>query len=520
MEPTSPPQRQTISAILIDAAAVTNDQVDLAIARHRETGCRIGEALVQLGFVSEEDIGWALARQLGIPFVDVRLEMLDVELIRSFPEGALRRLQAVPLFRAEGRMTAAVADPTDRDAIEELERLCGEPCSCVAATPSAIGRALDAMLGHAHSAHARHAEAKGPLGIGVIWERSGETFLQFQLSEALRLGAREIHFASANSWLYVRHRIGTRLNTVSLEPAAVMDVLLTRFESLGMKPLGDGDEHRAFVAPARTAEFEQDIHISVLSTADGLSATVRLLGDPAKQPRLDALGLDALDLAQLRGLLLEPSGLVIVSGPAHSGCSTTLAALLAEQVRDERRWTVFARERWRWPVVSGTVDQVSGPAASRWPRIAAAHDMDGVVLDGGLEGERARAVLDGATQGRWTFARTDWDDTFEMLAWLGREPGGRAALSRRLRAVIQQRLVATVRAATGGAAAAPEPPRAAVFEVLFVSDALRSALLSGAGADELLSIARTHGFDTLAARVADGVRRGALDPRDAAKAVA
>nr|MBP8137473.1 type II secretion system protein GspE [Candidatus Eisenbacteria bacterium] len=67
MQPSSPTHRQTISAILIDAGAVTPEQVALAIERHRETGCRIGEALVQLGFVSEEDIGWALARQLGIP---------------------------------------------------------------------------------------------------------------------------------------------------------------------------------------------------------------------------------------------------------------------------------------------------------------------------------------------------------------------------------------------------------------------------------------------------------------------
>ena len=52
MEPSSPARRQTISAILIDAAAVTPEQVELALARHRETGCRIGEALVQLGFVS------------------------------------------------------------------------------------------------------------------------------------------------------------------------------------------------------------------------------------------------------------------------------------------------------------------------------------------------------------------------------------------------------------------------------------------------------------------------------------
>ena len=518
MQPSSPTHRQTISAILIDAGAVTSEQVDLAIARHRETGCRIGEALVQLGFVSEEDIGWALARQLGIPFVDVRLEMLDVEFVRSFPDGALRRLQAVPLFRAEGRVTAAIADPTDREAIAELERLCDEPASCVAATPSAIGRALDAMLGHAHSAHARHAEAKGPLGIGVLWERSGESFLNFQVSEALRLGAQEIHFACANSWLYVRHRSGTKLNTVSLEPAAVMDVLLTRFEALGMKPLGEGDQHRAFAARCRTAELDQDLRVSVLAGADGVTATVRLRGTAGATPKLEALGLEALDVAQLRAAVLEPSGLVFVCGPAGSGGSTTLAALLAEQPKDERRWAVFAREGWRAPAASGTVDVVAGALASRWPRIAASHDVDGVIADGGLEGERVASVLDGAAQGRWTLARTDWEDTFEMLAWLAQQPGGRTALARRLRAVIQQRLVSVP--AAQAAAGTPAPARAAVFEVLFPGDALRDALRSGAGASELRAIAASEGWHPLHDTLEAGVKSGKFDPRDAARAVA
>ena len=518
MQPSSPTHRQTISAILIDAGAVTSEQVDLAIERHRETGCRIGEALVQLGFVSEEDIGWALARQLGIPFVDVRLEMLDVEFVRSFPDGALRRLQAVPLFRAEGRVTAAVADPTDHEAIAELERLCDEPASCVAATPSAIGRALDAMLGHAHSAHARHAEAKGPLGIGVLWERSGESFLNFQISEALRLGAQEIHFACANSWLYVRHRSGTKLATVSLEPAAVMDVLLTRFEALGMKPLGQGDEHRAFATACRTPELDQDIRVSVLAGADGVTAAVRLLGAASAAPRLEALGLEALDVAQLRAAVLEPSGLVFVCGPTGSGGSTTLAALLAEQPKDERRWAVFARDGWRATATSGTADVVAGALASRWPRIAAAHDLDGAIVDGGLEGERVAHVLDGAAQGRWTLARTDWEDTFEMLAWLTQQPGGRSALARRLRAVIQQRLVAVP--AAHAAAGTPAPARAAVFEVLFPGDALRDALRSGAGAAELRAIAASEGWHPLHDTLEAGVKSGKFDPRDAARAVA
>lgn len=516
MEPSSPARRQTISAILIDAAAVTPEQVDLALARHRETGCRIGEALVQLGFVSEEDIGWALARQLGLPFVDVRPEMLDAQLVRSFPEGALRRLQVVPLFHADDRLTAAAADPTDHDAIEELQRHAGTPIACVAATPAAIERALDAMLGPAHGAHgahARHSEGRGPLGLGVIWERSGESFLDFQVAEAVRLGAHEIHFACANSWLYVRHRCGARVHAVSLEPAAVMDVLLTRLEALGMRPL-EGDGHRELRATIGAAG-EHALAVSVIAHGGEVTVTLRR-ADAVSAPRLDTLGLDPVDLAQLREAALASAGLVLVCAPSGEGGSTTLSALLAEQPRDERRWAVFSRGGLRVPAHAGTVDSLDASLASRWAVLAAAHGFDGVVLDTGVDGERASALLEGAAHGRVVFARTDWSDAFELLAWLGREPGG-GMLARRLRAVVQQRLVA---APAPGATGTPAAPRVAVFELTFPGDALRDALQRGASATELRAIARADGRVPLSETIHALVRDGRADARDAERAVA
>ncbi|MFN8587373.1 MAG: hypothetical protein U0704_06185 [Candidatus Eisenbacteria bacterium] len=506
MEPSSPARRRTISAILIDAAAVTSEQVELAIARHRDTGCRIGEALVQLGFVSEEDIGWALAHQLELPFVDVRLDMLDPELVRSFPEGALRRLQVVPLFRAEGRLTAAAADPTDHDAIVELERLAETPVAYVAATPTAIGRALDALLGHAHGAHARHGESRGPAGIGVIWERSGESFLDFQIAEAVRLGAHELHFGCANSWLHVRHRSGTRVPTVSLEPASVMDVLLTRLEALGMRPLEGRDEHRAFRAEVR----EHALAVSVLASGGDVTVTIAL-SRRDEAPRLDTLGFEPLDLAQLRDAALAPSGLVLVCGPARSGTSTTLAALLAEQPRDERRWAVFTPGGWPGAGASSTVDRIGDALAAQWPQVAAAHGLDGVVLDAPAD---ERLLLADGAHGRLVFARSAACDTCELLARLARSDGG--VLAARLRAVVQQRLVAAPAPGTG----APAAPATPVFELLFPSGALREALRRGAGAAELRAIAGADGRRALGDTLAALVRDGRADARDAERAVA
>src|SRR5437016_5712064 len=91
---------RNLAAILQDAQLIGEADIEAALVRQRETGRRIGETLVELGVVTEEDIGWALAKQFGLPFVDVPLEALDRDLILGFREGLLFSLEAVPLVRA------------------------------------------------------------------------------------------------------------------------------------------------------------------------------------------------------------------------------------------------------------------------------------------------------------------------------------------------------------------------------------------------------------------------------------
>jgi D-alanyl-D-alanine carboxypeptidase len=157
---------------------------------------------------------------------------------------------------------------------------------------------------------------------------------------------------------------------------------------------------------------------------------------------------------------------------------------------------------------------VTGAPVRSWRRIAVAHGADGLVLDGGLEGRRIAGVLGSASHARWVLAQTDWEDSFALLEWLTSRYATRGLLARRLRAVIQQRIVS--------APATPGQPaeRRGVYEVLFATDPLRAAIHAGASAAKLEELARGDGFRTLGERIRAGVQSGALDVDDAARAMA
>lgn len=509
--------RRHVTDILVDAGVVTHAHVEAGLVRQRETGRRIGESLVEMGFISEEDIAWALAHQLGITFVDVRAETLDPALVHAFPEPVLRRLQCVPIVRSEDRLVVAAADPTDHDALRELEGLAGTGVECVSATPTAITRALDQVLGPRPTRRPRAAAPDPDVRFDVVWDRSGETFLRFHLSLALRLGASEIHFVQAGGAVSVYHRVGAQVLPSPVESSEAMDLLGGRLEALGLAEATGNEGHDRATVVVEVEGRDRTIHASRLIGRDRTSITLRLSRDPAAGTALDQLGLDPIDLARLRQSASEPFGLILVCGPAGSGCSTTLAALLAELPTEDRRWLVVAGDPRPWSSVPGLVDVLDGTQAGRWREVAMAHGLDGMVLDGGLDGTRIRRVLGGATHGRWVLARTDWEDTFSLIAWLARHPHARAPFARRLRAVIQQRLVAAP-----AARSSPGEPATlrAVFEVLVAGDALRAAIRQGAGAPRLEALARADGFVPLDERIRAGVAGGRLDAGDAARAMA
>jgi type II secretory ATPase GspE/PulE/Tfp pilus assembly ATPase PilB-like protein len=504
-----------LTDILVDAGVVTPAQVQDGLVRQRETGLRIGETLVEIGAATEEDIGWALARQLGLPLVDLQNDTLDPELLGSFPAGVLYRLQAVPLLRSEEGLSFALSDPTDLQVVSHLETLAGCPVLPSVATPSAIRRVLAPRLGaHVGAANARPGGAA--LGGFVVWDRSGANFLHFQLHAAQRAGASAIHFVPDLGGVRVYQRGPAGVTRVASESSETFESLLTQLELIGV-PVGAmaGELHRRVHVDCPMGAGTLRLEVVLLTLEGATTVTLRLPSAGGVPATLEALGLNPVDTACIRDVLQRPAGLVLVSGPAGSGCTTTLACLLAAALREDRSAMVFGDVPLPRPAGGLAFALPTAEAGAAWESIVTAHEPDLVVLDDLVPGPDVSTFAAGAGMGRLVLARARWGDTFALLEHAASHAHWRSAVASRLHLVVQQRLLPCAAAADGAGGGSR-----AYFEVLVVGDALREAIRSHASARELRQLADAAGFRSLDQVLREELRAGRLDPDAVSRALA
>ena len=501
-----PPRSLTLTRILTQAGVVTEQQVELAIARQRETGLRSGELLVQMGAATEEDIGWALARQLDLTFIDPRPETLDHELIHAFPHDMLRRHDALPLVIEDDVVAVAFADPTDHEAIDELTLAAGRSLRLAVATPSAIRRVLRdeyglrpgadrAAAGHALSLHQHHA---------------GAVFLLERINEAREKGAAEIHLLPHPDRLEVWHRVAGKLVAAEPRSREALSDVLGWIEALDGPALLPDERHAwgRIACPAGPAVI--DLAVSLLRQPAGVCVTIEPLSAPV-DPALERLGLEAVDVARLRDALSAPAGLGLIAGPPGSGGSTTLEAMMVEMERDLRRCV-----RWNaGPRADGSFrdSTAEGLATAR------IHGADVVALDD-VPAHALADTLAPTGSGSWVVARVVAADTFALLEQLAATPLERAALAERLRFVVQQRRAWRARDAAPAPSGAPASRRCPVFEVLVVDDGLREALRSGEPGEVLRARATASGFVPITRRLQVLVGAGLVSAAEAARLAA
>lgn len=492
MSEAMPRPHRRLGDILEECRVVTHAQVEAALNEQRRTGKLFGEALIDMGFVTEDDLGWALSTQLDIPYIDLTADMVDRNTLALIEPELLRRYKVLPLVRVGDALTVAVADPTNREAIRAIEQATRLSVQVSIASPRRLSRILHEVCG----AEAAGLDSSSDLLFREITRPSVSIAdsltprpnpLGMLVSQALRERVREIHLDPGDGAVRVRFRRGTRLDeqpTIDLDDYRAMVSRLHRTFGEGLAP----GEPLAVGSTVAFSEARLRVVLTLFPGPGGDILVLELEETRAADADLDRLFGDPGTAARLRHWLNDGEGLLMVTGPG-AALSVVSLALLSACDRSRRRVGAVG------PELAGLLGDVIEMGASR-RRDEGAHLFDPVearFVDVLFAGESAPGaefdhLLRNAHAGRVIVTRQTAPDAATALALAAEATRTRSLLARSIFGVVETGLDAGGRARASLLAIGPETAR---------------ALDVGAGAGPLAAAARADGWQPLAGPDAD-----------------
>ncbi len=340
----SHPTRQKIRLgdLLVEQKVISSADLETALAAQKKSGRRLGRIIVESGLAGENDIAQALARQLSLPFVDLRKFNPESAILQLLPETQARRFRAIPLARRDASIFVGMADPTDLTAYDEIARLIREDIQLAVVAEGDLLAAIDRIYRRTDDIHGLTEELARDMGeseasiIGLEALGEGQAdapvvrLLQTLFEDALQVGASDVHIEPQEKFLAIRFRIDGVLHPqtqadLKIAPALALRLKIVSGLDISEKRLPQ-DGRFAVKVRGRTV----DVRLSTMPTQYGESVVMRLLSQGDNLITLDNLGMPPAMLERFRAILHRPNGLVLVTGPTGSGKTTTLYAALGE----------------------------------------------------------------------------------------------------------------------------------------------------------------------------------------------
>ena len=345
-----PPQKIRLGDLLIQQGLLTEEQLKLSLDEQKRTGRKLGRVFVESGYVTEEGISQALARQLRIPFIDLKNFTPKPELIKLLPEAPARRFRALVLDQLpDGRLQVGLSDPTDLQAYDEITRLVKRDIELAVLTESQLLAMVDRVYHRGEQITGLAKELTAELGYTPVEfgdllglapgaeDAPVVKLLQTVFEEAMRLRASDIHFEPQEKGLRIRFRIDGVMHVQTEADAKISPAVALRLKLMSGLDISEKrlPQDGRFNIKVRASSV--DVRISTLPTQYGESIVMRLLNQSTGLLQLDKIGMPEHVLERFRHALKRPSGMVLVTGPTGSGKTTTLYAALNELNSTEKK---------------------------------------------------------------------------------------------------------------------------------------------------------------------------------------
>lgn len=336
-----------LGELLVNAGAITQANLEAALAERKLSQMRLGEILIRNGFLTELRLAEALSEQLDVPFISLMKIRPHQDALSAVPENVAMRLNLLPLELPDSQHIAvAMSDPLDALAIDEIRMLTRREIIVKIATASDISKALTNFYRVQTSVHEamadilKHEDASGgdiitlssinPQDVSNIGIDDAPVvrLVNNILDQAVRERASDAHIEPSDDATRVRFRIdGTLLSNLDI-PKNLHPPLVARIKILAGMDISEKRRPQDGRIMIKASERRIDLRVSTLPSIYGEKVVLRLLDQTTDNTGIDKLGFDAEQVRLLNDSVTSSHGIFLVTGPTGSGKSTTLYSLL------------------------------------------------------------------------------------------------------------------------------------------------------------------------------------------------
>ena len=525
-----------IGELLLYAGKITSEQLKIGLEAQGNTNRKLGEVLVELGFVTQQDIVEVLEFQLGFPRVDLNKYDVNLSVVNILPESIVRKYKLIPIDKKNDKLIVAMLDPLNFFAVDDIKLYTKMELESVLATAEDITKLIDKYY---TGSSARKVLAEFTDNEDYVDEfdevEQAEVasapivrLINSLFEQATRTKASDIHIEPYVDEIRIRFRIDGDLREIMSLPKSNLSAVVTRIKIIGKMNIAEKRVPQDGRIETRINDRDIDMRISTLPTVYGEKIVIRLLDKTSFNFTKEGLGLSKKNMDFFDDILRSPYGMLLVTGPTGSGKTTTLYTVLRELNRIEKNIiTVEDPVEYRLSGINQVqVNVKSGLTFASGLRSILRQDPDIIMVGEIRDGETAQIAVRAAITGHLvlsTLHTNDSPSTIARLIDMGIEP---YIVSSAVVGIVSQRLVKKLcekcktpyeatydelkmlnrdphetlvlhKPVGCNACNAGYAGRAAVHEIMPVNEEIRKLIDSGATTDKIRDVALQQGMSTL-----------------------
>ncbi len=339
---------QRLGDLLVKEKIITPEQLEQANKVQKEQSCRLGSALVKLGFLTDEDVTNFLSRQYGVPAINLSYFEIDPAVVKLIPFETAKRYQILPLSRVGASLTIAMVDPTNVFAMDDIKFMTGFNIEPVVASESSILAGIDKAYNATREEDLEavmqsmselgdedvelNDQSQQELGLSELEKAADEApvvkLVNVVLTDAVKRGASDIHIEPYEKEFRVRFRIDGVLQSIMSPPMKLKDAITSRLKIMAKLDISEKrlpQDGRIMLKMNIGGRKKQlDFRVSTLPTLWGEKIVLRLLDKENLRLDMTKLGFEPESLVKFEKAILKPYGMVLVTGPTGSGKTNTL----------------------------------------------------------------------------------------------------------------------------------------------------------------------------------------------------